>query len=115
MDFKDILKKRRAELNLTLEEIGKAVGVSKATVQRWESGVIENIRRDKIASLANVLQISPVLLVNNADEPPIDLSKLHTPTRIVLPDSDDVINIADLSEEQQKIIKDMIKVFKEGK
>ena len=33
-----IIKKNRLELNLTLEDVAKAVGVSKSTVQRWESG-----------------------------------------------------------------------------
>lgn len=54
---------RRKELGLTLEEVGKAVGVGKSTVRKWENGMIKNMGRDKIASLANVLQISPVELV----------------------------------------------------
>lgn len=57
MEFKDILKKRRKELDLTLEEIGRACGVAKATVQRWESGEIKNIRRDKINVLAKTLRL----------------------------------------------------------
>lgn len=63
MDFKDILKNRRAELDLTLDEIGRYVGVSGATVSRWEKGDIENIRRDKIAKLAEVLQVTPAYLM----------------------------------------------------
>lgn len=59
MEFKDILKTRRAELNLTLEDIARHVGVSSATVSRWEKGEIENVRRDKIANLSEVLQVSP--------------------------------------------------------
>ncbi|MEG1753359.1 MAG: helix-turn-helix domain-containing protein [Christensenella sp.] len=59
MEFKDLIKTKRLHLNKTLEEIGNAVGVSKATVQRWESGEIKNIRRDKIGNLANALEVSP--------------------------------------------------------
>lgn len=59
----DLLKNRRKELNLTLEDVGKAVGVGKATVQKWESGMIQNMRSDKIESLAKILQIDPVQLV----------------------------------------------------
>ncbi len=50
----DIGKKmydRRKELNLTLEDVGKAVGVGKSTVRKWEQGMIKNMGRDKIASL----------------------------------------------------------------
>ena len=45
----NFLKQRRNELGLTLEEVGKKVGVSKGTVQKWESGFIDNMKRDKIA------------------------------------------------------------------
>lgn len=51
---------RRKELGLTLEEVGQAVGVGKSTVRRWENGMIKNMGRDKIASLAKILQMNPV-------------------------------------------------------
>ena len=57
------IKARRIELGLTLEDVAQAVGVGRSTVQRWESGLIRNMGRDKIAKLAAVLQISPVELV----------------------------------------------------
>lgn len=57
------IKNRRVELGLTLEEVGQAVGVGRSTVQRWESGLIKNMGRDKIAALAKVLRINPVDLV----------------------------------------------------
>lgn len=68
MDFKDLLKSRREELGLTLEDIGSAVGVSKGTVQRWEAGIIKNLRRDKIAKLSKVLKMSPIDLMGWDEE-----------------------------------------------
>lgn len=68
MEFKDILKSRREELGLTLEEVGDAVGVAKATVQRWEAGVIKNLRRDKIGILAKTLKVSPAYLMGWDEE-----------------------------------------------
>lgn len=68
MDFKDIIKTRRSKLGLTLDDIARYVGVSGATVSRWESGDIENIRRDKIAKLAEVLQVTPAYLMGWEDE-----------------------------------------------
>lgn len=44
MSIADVIRKRRRELDLTLKDIANKVGVSEATVQRWESGVITNIR-----------------------------------------------------------------------
>lgn len=59
MEVKDIIKSRRLELGMTMKELAKAVGVSEATISRWESGDIENMRRDKIAALAKALQLKP--------------------------------------------------------
>ncbi len=70
MEFKDILKMRRDELGLTLDDVAKAVGVGRATVQRWESGEINNPRRDKIMKLAQVLEVSPMTLVDASDMEP---------------------------------------------
>ena len=55
----EVIKTRRKELNITLEEIGDYVGVSKTTVQRWESGNISNMRRDRIKKLSEILRINP--------------------------------------------------------
>ena len=68
MDVKDIIKNRRQELNMTLLDIAKKVGVSEATVSRWESGDIANMKRDKIALLAKALDISPSVIMG-WDEP----------------------------------------------
>lgn len=63
MSIGQLIQDRRKQLNLTLEEVGNIVGVSKSTVKKWESGDISNMRRDKIALLAQALQISPVQLI----------------------------------------------------
>jgi len=57
------IKSRRMELGLTLEDVAQAVGVGRSTVRKWETGLIKNMGRDKIAALAKVLQINPVELV----------------------------------------------------
>lgn len=64
MNIGELIHNRRIELNLTLEEVGNAVGVSKSTVKKWEDGFISNMRRDKIAALSKVLRINPVSLIN---------------------------------------------------
>ncbi len=67
MEIKDILKKRRLEKQLTLDDVGQAVGVSAATISRWESGDIANMRRDKIVKLAKALEISPAIIMGWSD------------------------------------------------
>lgn len=62
-DIGKIIHSQRTALGLTLEEVGNAVGVGKSTVKKWEDGFISNMKRDKIALLAEVLQISPVTFI----------------------------------------------------
>lgn len=69
MEVKDILKNRRLELGLTMKEVSDAVGVSEATVSRWESGDIANMRRDKIFALAKKLGISPLTIMGEESSP----------------------------------------------
>jgi transcriptional regulator with XRE-family HTH domain len=63
LEIKDLIKLRRQELGLTYEELGKLVGVGKSTVRKWETGMIENMRRDNIVSLSKALNISPSILM----------------------------------------------------
>ncbi|WP_459129891.1 LexA family protein [Guggenheimella bovis] len=58
--MKDVIRKNRQMLGLTMKELADKVGVSEATISRWESGEIANMRRSKIASLAKALKISPL-------------------------------------------------------
>ncbi len=53
------LKQRRIELGLTMLDVAKLVGVSEATISRYESGNIKNMRRDRIDKYAKALQVSP--------------------------------------------------------
>lgn len=62
------LKERRLELDLTLEEVGEKCGVSKSTVMKWESGEIENMKRDKIVLLAKVLGVTPTYVLGIEDD-----------------------------------------------
>lgn len=57
------LKDRRIELGLTQYEIAQHVGVSEATVSRWESGDIANMKQSRIAALAEILRIDPAAIV----------------------------------------------------
>ena len=58
MNSGDRIKQLRIEKNMTLEDLGRRVGVGKSTVRKWETGAIANMRRDKIAKLAEALGTS---------------------------------------------------------
>lgn len=63
MEINKKLKNKRKELGLTMLEVANKVGVSEATVSRWESGDIANMRRDKIVLLANALNVTPAYIM----------------------------------------------------
>ncbi len=67
MDLGTKFKERRLELGLTLEDVGEAVGVSKSTVMKWETGFIESMRTDKVALLAKILKVSPLWIMGIED------------------------------------------------
>lgn len=65
MDFKSNLSdaalriySRRAELNLSLQQLADSSGLSRSTIQRYETGAIKNIPLDKLDKLANALDVS---------------------------------------------------------
>ena len=68
------IQELRKEKGLTLEQVADIVGVGKSTVRKWETGMIANMKRDKIASLAKALGTTPAYLMgwdekkNSSDE-----------------------------------------------
>ena len=74
MSLSQILKSRRTRLGYTLLDVAKRMGVTEATVQRWESGNIKNLPHKRIVKLAEVLEISPTELMGwNCEKPePLD-------------------------------------------
>lgn len=57
------IKTLRQEKGLTLEQVAEVVGVGRSTVRKWETGMIANMRRDKIAALAKALGTTPAYLM----------------------------------------------------
>lgn len=62
------IKELRKEKGLTLEQVATTVGVGKSTVRKWETGMIANMRRDKIAALARALGTTPIYLMGWEEE-----------------------------------------------
>lgn len=62
------IKELRKQHNLTLEQVAQVVGVGKSTVRKWETGLIANMRQNKIAALARALHTTPAYLMGWEDE-----------------------------------------------
>ena len=76
------IKKLRQEKGLTLEQVADVVGVGKSTVRKWETGMIANMRRDKIADLAKALGTTPAYLMGWKED--IEEEKKDSPDELQL-------------------------------
>lgn len=68
MDMGEVIKMHRQRLGLSQQELGEKVGVNKAAVQKWESGIVENIKRSVIKKLSLIFDICPTELLGWSDQ-----------------------------------------------
>lgn len=68
MTMGDRIHTLRKERGLTLEDIGRAAGVAKSTVRKWESGSITSIRTDKVQKVAAALNTTLDYLLNGVED-----------------------------------------------
>ena len=101
------IKTLRQEKGLTLEQVASVVGVGKSTVRKWETGMIANMRRDKIAALAKALGTTPAYLMGWKEED----AKNDSPTELQLSEGEKVL--LDLfnrvPKDQQQLVLQMIR------
>ena len=57
------LKLRRKEIGFSAEKVADQLGVSPATIYRYEKGDIEKVPVDSLAELAKILQTTPAYLM----------------------------------------------------
>lgn len=62
------LKELRKKKGLTLEELAKEIGVTKATISRWESGE-RGLKISQLQKLADYFNVSVGYLLGNTDMP----------------------------------------------
>ena len=79
MKINEKIRSLRKQKDMTLEDVAKRVGVSRQTIQRYESGVISNIPYDNIMLLAKVFNVHPGVLMgwDAAEEQLEDASALE--------------------------------------
>ena len=75
------IKALRKEKGLTLEQVANIVGVGKSTVRKWETGMIANMKRDKIANLAKALDTTPAYLMGWSEN---ENKEINTPDKVEL-------------------------------
>jgi len=67
MKVYEIIKQRRKELGLTADQVAEALGVSRATIYRYESADIEKLPITSLEPLSKILHCSPGYLMGWED------------------------------------------------
>lgn len=113
MEIGQKIKKARLERGLTQQELGDLVGVQKSAIAKYENGRVVNIKRSTLQKIAKALNIRPSELIFT--ESPKDTADLHVR---MLTDFELMETIKDyylLSEENQRMIRDLVKSLKISK
>ena len=67
------IKRRRRQLGMSAEQLAELVGVSKATMYRYEKGDIANLKSSVLIPIAQALKTTPADLMGwDAPTPPAD-------------------------------------------
>lgn len=69
LEIMERMKNRREELNMSYQTLSDKVGISKSTLQRYETGYIKNMPIDKLEDIAKALCVPPSYLMGWDDEP----------------------------------------------
>lgn len=68
MEMGERIRLLRREHGLTQEELGKAVGLQRAAINKYEKGRVENMKRSTIMKLAEVLHTTPSYLMGYEED-----------------------------------------------
>lgn len=95
----DRIKSLRIQRGWTQEQLGELLGVTKAAIQKYETGQIKNFKSESIKTMCELFEVSPVYFIfdNVPDyyaKEPIELLKAHFGTWFV----DFMSNFNDLNQ-----------------
>lgn len=71
MPYEDVgtrIKERRKELNISAARLAERIGLSKATIHRYENGDIRNIKMPVLEAMAEVLAVNPLWLIGKTTD-----------------------------------------------
>lgn len=66
MGVGDKIKTARISKGMTQEELGKALGVQKSAIAKYENGRVVNIKRSTLKKISDILGIAPSELIFDA-------------------------------------------------
>ena len=104
MKIGEKIRRLRAEFDLTQEDLGKQINVSKQTVHKYETGIVINIPSDKTEKMAELFKVSPAYLMGWEDNvellpsmPTVNIKVYGTvPAGVELEAIEDIIGYEDI-------------------
>ena len=66
MDVGNYIKMLRINHGMSQEQLGERCGVQRAAVQKWESGKVQNLKRETILLLSQIFDVSPASFVSTS-------------------------------------------------
>ncbi len=109
MNTGDRIKEMRKLKGFTQEELAQKLGLKDSAIAKYESGRVENIKRNVIAEMAKVLDCSPVYLLCLDDDDSTSSSD-NVSKGFILSDNEKelVLNYRRLNSEDKKMVERMI-------
>ena len=68
MNIGQKIRHQRKLKKMTQEQLGKAIGVSKMAISKYERNIVDNMGRDKVIALSNILDIPIVEFLETSDD-----------------------------------------------
>lgn len=66
------IKHLRESKGITQEELGKIIGVQRAAVQKWESGKVQNLKRETIKKLSEYFGVPASSFIDSSETSELD-------------------------------------------
>ena len=108
------IRARRKELDMTQEELGQKAGVTKDTINKYETGIVQNLKRSTIEDIAKALNVSPSYIMGWTD----NVAEVHTNNGVIGQNSGTItVNNAErtLSKEEIELLRIYNKIGVRGR
>lgn len=94
------IRSRRLELHMSLQEVSDITGMSKSTLQRYETGFIKNVPLSKVTVIAHALKTSEAYIMCWTDDPE---RKVYNNRDCILSNIDDEDPVYTVYKEMNKL------------
>ena len=82
MTFGEKIRARRVELHMTMEDLGRAVGVQRSAINKYEKGILSNPKKSMVEAFARALDVPIIYLLD--EDPSSKMELTHVERSIVV-------------------------------